>query len=399
MNTTEIFLIALFAIFTIPFCIWRLGRTEYYAPLVVVQIITGVLLGPGILGAIFPDLYKFIFNSTVISSLNGIAWWGVCLFVFMAGIELNLKHLRSNTKDTVVTAGLALGMPLVLGSFAAMFLLNWDGWLGPRAQEWQFILGIGMASAVTALPILILLMEKLQIFRQPLGQRILRYASLDDIAIWSVLAIILMDWVRLEQQAMFLICFAVSSLLFRKFIIKVSAKDRIYIALIWLTIVAWGADWAGLHFMIGAFLAGAVIDSEWFDQEFLDNLRAMVLLLMMPIFFLSTGLKTNWQMGGIVVILAATFMFAAQLSGKLLGIWTAGKILKWNPGEWQLLGWLLQTKALIEIIFVNVLLDKGIITNQMFTVMLLMAIVSTMATIPMVTPILNKVRNLIKKDS
>ena len=398
MNTTEIFLIALFAIFTIPFCIWRLGRTEYYAPLVVVQIVTGVFLGPGILGAIFPASYAFVFNPTVISSLNGIAWWGVSLFVFMAGIELDLKRLKSNTKDTAVTASLALGMPLIIGSVAAMFLLNWDGWIGPRGQEWQFILGIGMASAVTALPILILFMEKLQIFRQPVGQRILRYASLDDIAIWGVLAIILMDWFRLEQQAMFLILFAVSSLLLRKFMLKIHSRDRIYAALIWLTIIAWGADWAGLHFMVGAFLAGAVIDSEWFDQEFLDNLRSTVLLLMMPVFFLSTGLKTNWQMGGIVVILAAALMFAAQLSGKLIGIWTAGKILKWDSDEWQLVGWLLQTKALIEIIFVNVLLDKGIITNQMFTVMLLMAIVSTMATIPVVSPMLHRMQNLIKKD-
>jgi len=76
MSTTEIFLIAMMLIFTIPYLIWRVGKTEYYAPLVVVQIITGILLGPGILGAAFPDYYAFVFNPTVIQSLNGIAWWG-----------------------------------------------------------------------------------------------------------------------------------------------------------------------------------------------------------------------------------------------------------------------------------------------------------------------------------
>jgi Kef-type K+ transport system membrane component KefB len=92
MNTSEIFLIAMAIIFTIPFLIWRLGRTEYYAPLVVVQIITGILLGPGILGALFPTYYQFVFNPQVIQALNGIAWWAVMVFVWIAGIELDLRQ-------------------------------------------------------------------------------------------------------------------------------------------------------------------------------------------------------------------------------------------------------------------------------------------------------------------
>ena len=91
MTTTEIFLIAMVIIFTVPYLIWRLGRTDYWAPLVVVQIITGILLGPGILGAAFPDYYQFVFNPDVIKSLNGIAWWAVMIFVWIAGIELDLK--------------------------------------------------------------------------------------------------------------------------------------------------------------------------------------------------------------------------------------------------------------------------------------------------------------------
>lgn len=91
MNTTEIFLIAMTIIFTVPWLIWRVGKTDYYAPLVVVQIVTGILLGPGILGRFFPDYYAFVFTPTVVQSLNGIAWWAVMLFVMIAGIELDLK--------------------------------------------------------------------------------------------------------------------------------------------------------------------------------------------------------------------------------------------------------------------------------------------------------------------
>lgn len=386
MNTTEIFLIAMTIIFTVPYLIWRLGRTEYFAPLVVVQILTGILLGPGILGAAFPDYYHFVFNPQVIQSLNGVAWWAVMLFVFIAGIELDLHNTWQNRRESGITAGLALGMPLAFGAAAALLLLPYAGWIGPKALTWQFVLGIGMACAVTALPILILLMEKLDILRQPLGQRILRYASLDDIAIWGVLAFILMDWQRVGKQVGFLIAFGVLSYLLRQLMQRVPERDRWYIGLIWLAMCGFGADWSGLHFMVGAFLAGVVIDARWFDQQKMDLLRHHVLLVIMPVFFLSTGLRTNWAMGGSAVFLVAGLLLIASVSGKLLGTHLAGRILNWQPGEASLIGWLLQTKALIMIIFANVLLDKQIITSETFTALLLMAVASTMLTVPVVAP-------------
>jgi len=91
LSTTEISLIAIGIIFTVPYLIWRVGKIDYYAPLVVVQIITGILLGPGILGRIFPDYYAFGFTAPVVQSLNGIAWWAVMIFVWIAGIDLDLK--------------------------------------------------------------------------------------------------------------------------------------------------------------------------------------------------------------------------------------------------------------------------------------------------------------------
>ena len=119
MNTTEIFLIAMIMIFAIPYAIWRLGKTDYLAPLVVVQIITGILLGPGILGAVFPDYYNFVFSKPVIQSLNGVAWWAVSLFVFIAGIELDLKKAaKSNVLSFLIS--LALNLP----SFSTSNTLN-----------------------------------------------------------------------------------------------------------------------------------------------------------------------------------------------------------------------------------------------------------------------------------
>lgn len=391
MNTTEIYLIAMVLIFSIPYLIWRLGRTEYYAPLVVVQILTGILLGPGVVGAMFPEYYAFVFNPQVVMALNGVAWWAVMLFVWIAGIELDLEQAWANRRETGVTAGLALGLPLLLGSAAAAVLLVWkDGWMGAGAQPWQFVTGVGMACAVTALPILILFMEKLEILREPLGQRVLRYASLDDIAIWGVLALILLDWTRIGRQAVYLLGFIVAAWLFRRLMRWLAERDRWYVGLIWLAMNGLVADWAGLHYMVGAFLSGAVMDARWFNQERLDLLRHHVLLVVMPVFFLSTGLRTNWEIGGVAVFIAAALMLLAAVSGKLAGVHLAGRILQWKPGEATLIGWLLQTKALIMIIFANILLDKGVITSETFTALLLMAVASTMLTIPKVTPLLKR---------
>jgi Kef-type K+ transport system membrane component KefB len=403
LNTTEIFLLAMLLIFTLPYLIWRLGNTDYWAPLVVVQILTGILLGPGVLGRAYPDYYSFVFNPAVTGALNGIAWWAVMVFVMLAGIELDLKAAWQYRRESTITASLALGVPLLFGSIAGCGMLGYAGWIGSQAMPWQFVLGIGMACAVTALPILVLLMEKLEVLRQPIGQRILRYASLDDIAIWGVLALILLDWHRVGRQLAFLAIFAVATWLFRRLMGKLQETDRWYVALVWLAACAFGADWSGLHFMVGAFLAGVVMDAHWFDQKKMDLLRGHVLLVVMPVYFLSTGLRTKFGVGGELgmqaVFIAAAVLLAASVSGKLIGTQLAGKILQWQPGEAGIIGWLLQTKALIMIIFANVLLDKQIITAETFTALLLMAVASTMLTVPMVYPRLHRLRALLIKAS
>lgn len=389
MNTVELFLIAMSLIFGLPWLLWRLGRTDDWAPLVVVQILTGILLGPGLLGALWPEAYGFVFRPEVIQSLNGIAWWSVMLFVFLAGLELDLAEAWRDRRQSLTTAGLALLLPLLAGAGAGAVLL-WHslGWLGTAASPWQFVAGIGMACAVTALPILVLFLEKLDLLHRPLGQRVLRYASLDDLAIWAVLALILLDWNRVGRQAAFLIAFLPAALAFRGLLGRVPGTDRWYLALIWLALVSLAADWAGLHYMVGAFLAGAVIDARVYERRTLDSLRQHVLLIGMPVFFLSTGLRTQWELGGGSVLLAALLLLAAAVGGKLAGVHLAGRLLGWPPGEARLIGWLLQTKALIMIIFANILLDRQVIAPDAFTALLLMAVMSTMLTVPMVRPLI-----------
>lgn len=399
MGTTEVFLIAMAIIFAVPYLAWRFGRTDYFAPLVVVQIVAGVVLGPGVLGKAFPDYYAFVFNHDVVTALNGVAWWAVMIFVWLAGIELDLRRTWRHRRESLLTAGLALGSPLACGCLVGAAMLTMPGWIGPRAQDWQFVAGIGMSCAVTALPILIMLMEKLDILRTPLGQRLLRYASLDDIAIWGVLALILMDWQRVGRQLGFLAAFGIAALLFRRLMRAIPPRDRWHAGLIWLIACSFGADWSGLHYMVGAFLAGAVTDAEVFGEEALDSARRNVLSILMPVFFLSTGLRTDWSVGGGAVFLAAAALLFAAVVGKLVGVRIAGYLLKWRKNEASVIGWLLQTKALIMIIFANVLLDKQLVSGETFTALLLMAVASTMMTTPMVAPRLRDDPALLQREA
>ncbi len=393
MSTSEIFLIAMILIFAAPYAVWRLLRTDYWAPLVVVQIVGGILLGPGVLGVAAPAFHATVFSPPVIGALNGIAWWAVMMFVWVAGIELDLSEAWRRKGETAATASLALLVPLVFGCIAAAVMLTQPGWIGALGTRWQATLGIGMACAVTALPILVLFMEKLEILRAPLGQRILRYASLDDIAIWGVLALILLDWERIGRQGAFLLAFAAGTWAMRRAMRRLPMGDRWHVGLVWLAVSGFAADWSGLHFMVGAFLAGAVLDADWFGRERMDRFRDIILLTVMPVFFLSTGLRTTWTMGGPAVFGAAALLLFASVAGKLAGVHLAGRLLGWKPGEATLIGFLLQTKALIMIIFANILLDKQIITNGTFTALLLMAVASTMLTIPVVAPRLKRMRD------
>jgi Kef-type K+ transport system membrane component KefB len=389
MSTSELFLAAMLVIFVVPYAAWRLLGTiagwQQAVPLAIVQIVCGVAMGPGVLGAAAPHFHAGLFTPAVTQLLAAVAMWAVMLFVFLAGIELDISEAWKKRSETGVTAGFALFVPLVAGAAATLVLQNVGmSWRGVQAQEWQTILGIGMACAVTALPILVLLLDELKILEQPLGQRVLSYASLDDVAIWAVLSVILMDWQRLGRQAVFAMLFAISAWAIRRLIHRLEERDRWFVALIWLLVTALAADWCGLHYMVGAFLAGVVLDRQWFAPNRFVQFRNTVLIALMPVYFLSTGLRTSWETGGAATLLAASVLLIAAVGGKLLGISLAGRILRWERGEAWVIGWLLQTKALIMIIFVTILLDRALITSEAFTALLLMAVASTVLTVPVV---------------
>lgn len=385
MTQSETMIFVFLVVLALPFAIWRILGGRQTLPLVVVQILCGIALGPAILGQLAPGFHTAIFSPDIIKGLNAVALLAVMIFVFFAGVELDLRAAWNERRDTGITAGLALVVPFVAGALAGLILFQWQGWLGPKAAMWQGALGLGMACAVTALPILVLFLKQLGLMHQTLGQRVLRYASLDDIAIWAVMALILLDFQRLGWQAVFALFFIAAAYAMRKLMPCLAQGHRWPIALIWMLTCALITDWSGLHYIVGAFLAGAVLDAQWLGHDEIDRYSTFTLTALMPIFFLATGLRTSWDVGGLAVVGAAALLLLAAVGGKLAGVAIAGRILSWPKGDAWGIGWLLQTKALIMIIFSNVLLDKGLISGATFTALLLMAVASTVLTMPIVT--------------
>jgi Kef-type K+ transport system membrane component KefB len=383
MSLTLSFLAALLIIFAAPYLLHRVARLGAFLPMVVVQTLTGILLGPSMLGALFPGYYSAIFTLDVITCLNALAWWAVMIFAWLAGIELDLKQVWASRRETAVTAGLALGTPMLLGAAAAVVLLNFVDWVGPQGTVWQMVLGTGMACAVTALPVLMALIEELNWLGTPLGARLLRYASADDILVWIVLALLLVDPASSLRQIGFLAGFVLASLWMRRLIAR-RRQDAWPLAIIWLVFSAVAADWAGLHFIVGAFLAGVVLDSDWLGGARVREMRLLSLAVLMPVYFLSTGLRTRWGVGGVEVLLGTAVFLAAAIGGKLLGVHLAGQLLDWRAGEASIIGWMLQTKGLMVIVFADVLLDRAIITDEAFTSLVLMATASTALAYPIV---------------
>jgi Kef-type K+ transport system membrane component KefB len=382
---TETYLLIIFGIFTIPYLLWKICKTDRYAPLVVVQIVCGVIFGPGIFGYFFPNQYSAIFTTDTTKFMTGVATWAVVMFVATAGVEVNLKAAKEDWKETITTSVFALITPLVVSLPLAYLLSSSNRWMGVDGQRWQFSLSVGMALSITALPILIILLEKMDILKKDIGVRCLRYASFDDIAIWTVFAIILLEWDKVLRQTIFLSLYFIIFLVIQKFSSIIKQQDRLPFLLMWIAVCSLAADWSGLHYIVGGFLAGLVINEDWLGEETVAQFRKYVLLLIMPIFFLSTGLRTDWELKNPIVIGLAIVLFVVQAFGKMLGVRISAVINGWNKRDAMTIGWLLQTKALIEIIFCTVMLDKGIISAQMFTALLFMAIFSTVATTPIVT--------------
>lgn len=369
------------AVRAVGFLVSRIGQ-----PRVIGEIIAGVLLGPSLLGLVAPSVSDYVFPPPVVTALGVLAQVGLVLFMFMIGLELDFERLRGHGTRLATVAGASIVVPFALAIGLALVLHR--GY-GGGEQKLVFCLFIGAAMAITAFPVLARLLKESGLADTRVGTLSLVSAAVNDVVAWCVLAFVIAlsrstgpgDGLRTIVLA---IAFVAAMLVVRPLLAKLHDVP-IWLALVVALVAAWAADWAGIHVIFGGFMAGVVMPRrpQWLSSVH-ERLDLVVTSLLLPVFFVMTGLSTHVEAlrtAGVwgVVVLVIVVATAGKFGGTALAARATGE--RWTDAF--TLGVLMNTRGLTELVVLSVGLQMKIITPTVFTVMVLMALVTTLMAPPL----------------
>ncbi|HMF17202.1 MAG TPA: cation:proton antiporter [Gemmataceae bacterium] len=362
-------------------------------PPVIGEVIAGIVLGPSVLGQLSPEAASFLLPESVAPFLSVIAQLGVIIYMFLIGLELNLDSLKDSTQATITIAHAGIAIPFVLG--AALALLLYPRLSSNDVPFTSFALFLGVAMAITAFPVLARILSDRGMRKTPLGVTALACAALGDATAWCLLAFVVAVTQAKVNGAFYVIGLTVAYITLMFLIVRpvaarlLTSRDltRGVTALIFVALLlsALATEYIGVHAILGAFLFGAVIPHDSaVAREFTHKLEDLVTVLLLPAFFAFTGLRTHigllagweeWLLCGLIIAVAT----AGKFGGTLLAARVTG--LGWR--ESSALGILMNTRGLMELIVLNIGLELKVISPQLFAMMVLMALVTTIATTPL----------------
>lgn len=364
-------------------------------PPVIGEVVAGILLGPSLLGAVSPQAYTFLLPPAVAPSLGLLSQLGVVLYMFLVGVELDTEGLKGHLRSTAAIALTSMAVPFALGVWLAQALYPA---LSPNGVPFlHFMLFLGVAMSITAFPVLARILADRGITRTELGRLSLGCAAINDVTAWCLLAVVVgvvnsSEGIALFTSTMTLVFIAVTFLVIRPLAVRLARRwekegpDRGAVALVLVGMLcsALATEAIGIHAIFGAFLFGAVIPHESRLARVLDErIENLVTILLLPAFFAFTGMRTEigllsgwneWLTCGAIIAVAT----AGKFGGTLAGARVAG--YDWRKAA--SLGILMNTRGLMELIVLNVGLDLGVISPALFTMLVVMALVTTMATTP-----------------
>ncbi len=379
----------LLALAVIIFTVWAFGRLlgRIGQPPVIGEIVAGIVLGPSLFGLLAPDASAWLFPAPVVGALGVLAQVGLVLFMFMIGMELDVGRLRGHGSRVAAVAGSSIAVPLVLA--LGLGLLLYPGY-GGSADEVVFCLYIAAAMAITAFPVLARILKDSALAGTRIGTISLVAAAINDVVAWCLLAFVLAlsraggPGGGVRTLVLSVVFIAVMLLLVRPLLARLGDVP-IWLALLVALLAAWFADRAGIHVIFGGFLAGAVMPrrADWL-RTMHERLDVVVTYLLLPVFFVMSGLSTHveglrtagvWGVVALVIVVAT----AGKLGGTAVAARVAGE--RWNDAV--TLGVLMNTRGLTELVVLSVGLQAGIISSTVYTVMVLMALVTTLMAPPL----------------
>ena len=366
-------------------------------PSVIGEIIAGIFLGPSVVGMYFPEFSSALFPIESLGNLQFLSQIGLILFMFVIGMELDLKVLKNKANEAVVISHASIVIPFALGISLAYFVYYK---FAPQGVEFlSFSLFMGIAMSITAFPVLARIVQERGIHKTKLGSIVITCAAADDITAWCLLAaVIAIVKAGTVESSLYVIGLAVLYVLLMLFLVKPFFKrvgdlysnnenlSKPVVAIFFLTLIisSYLTEVIGIHALFGAFMTGVIMpDVSKFRNIFIEKVEDVALILLLPLFFVFTGLRTQiglindsylWKVTGFIILVAVV--------GKFLGSALAARFVGQNWKDSLTIGALMNTRGLMELVVLNIGYDLGVLTSEIFTMMVIMALVTTFMTGP-----------------
>lgn len=369
-------------------------------PRVVGEMIAGILLGPTLFGALAPDFQQQLFSAEYRPFLSLGAQVGIGLYMFLVGLEFDTSMFKTRARSAVAISASGIVVPFVMACLLASWLLSYGGLFADNLSWTQAALFLGASISITAFPMLARVIQEQGLANSKLGTLVLAAGAIDDVAAWCLMALLLAsfggDDTLFYKAVIGAVIFAALMLtLVRKHAAQLESwyqrEQRITPRLFLVILVLWvvsvsTTEWIGLHAVFGGFLLGVAMPRGLLAEHLIKRLQPLVLIGLVPLFFTVSGLKTDlsvlaqgtlWQI--------ALAVIAASIFAKAVACYLAARLCGENHPMALAVGILMNARGMMELILLNIALQNGVIKEDLFSVLVLMTIVTTM----MATPLFN----------
>jgi Kef-type K+ transport system membrane component KefB/nucleotide-binding universal stress UspA family protein len=367
-------------------------------PMVIAEIVAGILLGPSLLGLVNPHALVVLFPKESMPLLGLMSQIGLVLFMFLIGLELDPKLLKGRAHTSIVISHSSIIVPILLGALLGLYL--YPRLSSPDVPYGSFVLFMGVSMSVTAFPVLARILAERRLLKTKVGAITITCAAVDDVTAWCLLAFVVSIAKSSNVVSAAVTCalavtyIAVMLLFVRPFLRRLgsvsSSRDGLTQNLVAVTLLvllasSFTTELIGIHALFGAFMLGAVMPKDGnFGRLLAEKLEDLVVVFLLPMFFAYSGLRTqlglldtagSWVMCGLIILVACAGKFGGSaVAGRLTG-------MRWR--EASALGILMNTRGLMELIVLNIGLDLKVISPALFTMMVIMALVTTFMTTPL----------------
>jgi Kef-type K+ transport system membrane component KefB len=371
----------------------RLGQ-----PPVVGEMIAGVLLGPSLFGYFWPHAQQAMFPEASRPILFSGAQIALALYMFTVGLDFRMDLVHTRLRSAIAISASGILAPFVLGCGIAWLLLQHGGFFAAGVTAWQAVPFMGAAMAITAFPMLARIIYERGLSGTLVGALALAAGAIDDAAAWAVLALVLASfagdptiaWIALGGSALFIgVLFTIGRPLLRfiaAFAARDAASERAAFGwmMVLLMLAAWFTDTIRLYAVFGAFFLGVAVPRGAFATRLQASIEPLTTLLLLPLFFIYSGLNTRFDLVNEPSLwLVALAVLATAVLGKAGACYAAARVCGETHREAMGVGSLMNARGLMELIILNIGLERGIITPTLFSILVFMAIVTTLMATPM----------------